>query len=135
MRAATFVGLTFVPLGFLWICVFGTNAPGFMLLAGASVGVIYSDRPTPAHRAGARAGMFVPLPEAFVQVWRGISPLWETSASLGTRLATVGLFSLLGLLAIWVVGAILCLVSAVVTAWIVDRLRSIFPRNASVDGQ
>lgn len=135
MRAATLVGLASVPLGFLWIYVFGTNAPGFMLLAGVSVGVLYSDRPTPSHRAGARAGIFVPIPEVIVQVSVAIPPLWESSAGLATRLATVVLFSLLGLLAIWVVGAIFCVVSAAVTAWIVEYLRSIFPRSASVEGQ
>lgn len=131
MRTATLVGLTFIPLGFLWIYVFGTNSPGYMMLAGVSIGVLYGDRPTPAHRAGARAGIFVPIPEAVVQASAVIPPLWESSAGL----AFLALFSLVGLLGIWVVGALFCIVSAVVTAWIIDYLRSIFPRSASAESK
>lgn len=135
MRAATLVGLTFVPLGFLWIYIFGTNVPGYMLLAGAIIGVIYSDRPTPALRAGARAGIFVPIPEAIVQVSIATSTIWESSASMAAKLTMIVLFGLLGLLVVWVIGAFFCIASAFVTSWIIDHLRSFLPRSAFIEGQ
>lgn len=134
MHAATLIGLVFVPLGFLWIYLFGTNVTGIMLLAGAAVGVVYSNRPTPTHRAGARTGIFAAIPEAIVQVLVEAPSIWESSAPLATKVTVGVLFSLLGLLAIWVVGAIFCIVSAVVTSWIISHLRSTFPTSASVKG-
>lgn len=135
MHAATLIGLVFVLLGFLWIYIFGTNVAGIMLLAGAAVGVVYSNRPTPAHRAGARTGIFAAIPEAIVQVLVEVPSIWESSAPLATKVTVGVLFSLLGLLAIWVVGALFCIASAFVTSWIIDHLRSFLPRSAFIGGQ
>lgn len=134
MRPATLVGLAAVPAGFLWIALSGSESAGVLVLAGVLVGVLYSDRPTPAHRAGARAGLFAPIPLAVVLASTGLSELWATSAGLELKVAVIALVPL-GVLKFWILGAALCVVCAAVTALVVDRGRSLLGLAPDPDGR
>lgn len=124
MRAATLVGLASLPVGFLWIYLFGTGGSvAVPVLAGILVGLIYSDRPTPAHRAGARVGLFAPIPEAIVFPAQFVLDVWSWPASLEAKLFFTVLIGSLFVLLVWVVGAIVCIASAFVTDAIVFALR------------
>lgn len=123
MRAATLVGLLAIPTGLLWIVLFGTGSASVVLLAGALVGAIYSDRPTRGYRAGARAGLFAPLPEAVVQSAAGVGTFLGTSMTVEAKVAFAVLAGAIGFLFLWVVGAFLCLTSAAVSEAIVSFVR------------
>lgn len=135
MRTATLVGLAAIPVGFLWHHLFGPDSAGVIVAVGVLVGVLYSGRPTPAHRAGARAGLFAPIPVAVVQVVSDTVDLWATSASLELKVVVTALFGSLVFLFLWVFGALLCIVTAAATAWIVDRSRPYLPHTADTVGR
>lgn len=123
MRAATLVGLASVPVGFLWIYLLGTGSAAVVVLAGILVGLIYGDRPTPAYRAGARVGLFVPIPEALVQSAEFVFDVWTWPASLEAKVFFTVLVGFFIVLFLWVVGALFCIATAFVTEVIVNVLR------------
>lgn len=123
MRTATLVGLAAIPVGFLWIYLFGTGSAVVAVLAGILVGFIYSDRPTPAHRAGARAGLFAPVPEALVQPALFVLDVWSWPASLEAKVFFTVLIGFFSVLFLWVLGALFCIASAFVTDVIASELR------------
>lgn len=123
MRAATLVGLASIPVGFLWIYLGGPESAVAIVLVGALVGVIYSDGPEPAYRAGARAGLFAPVPVAIVQPTTSILEIWATSMAMEMKLFFAGLVGLLGVLFLWVIGALICIASAVLAELLVDKIR------------
>lgn len=127
MRLATFVGLLAILAGSLWVYLFETASFGVVILAGVVVGVLYNDRPTSALRAGSRTGLFAPIPEASVQTYPGIYDLWATSASVEMKVALAALAGILVFFAFWLIGAVMCTVSAAVTARIVARTRPFLP--------
>lgn len=123
MRTATLVGLGAIPLGLLGIVLFGTGSAALVILVGVFVGFVYSDRPTPAYRAGARAGLFAAVPEAVVQPAGPALDVWTWGASTGEKVFFGLLFGVVGFLFLWVVGAVFCIASAAVTEAVVDGLR------------
>lgn len=134
MRAATLVGLAAIPAGAIWIVLWGTGSGAVVLLAGGVVGLLYSGRSTPAHRAGARAGIFAPLPESVAQVALSLSDLWGSAASLELKIAGTALFGILAFLTLWVLLAVLCIVVAAVVGLVVDRAQSYLPGSATLGG-
>ncbi|GAB3681104.1 hypothetical protein GCM10028857_04800 [Salinarchaeum chitinilyticum] len=123
MRTATLVGLASIPVGFLWIYLAGPESGIAIVLAGALVGVIYSDGPEPAYRAGARAGLFASIPIVIVQPTTSILDFWATSMALEVKILLAALFGLLGVLFLWITGALFCIASAVLAALLVDTIR------------
>lgn len=123
MRTATLVGLAAIPVGFLCIYLFGTGSAVIAVLSGILAGFVYSNRPTPAHRAGARAGLFAPIPEALVQPAQFVLDVWSWPASLEAKVFFTVLIGFFLVLLLWVLGAILCIVSAFVTDAVASALR------------
>lgn len=134
MRTATLVGLAAIPAGGVWILLWGTGSAVLVLLAGGVVGLLYSDRPTPAHRAGARAGIFVPLPEAVVQVALAISDVWASPIGLELKVAGTALFGILAFGTLWVFLAFLCILTAAAVEFVADRGRSYLSGGAELEG-
>lgn len=134
MRTATLVGLASIAVGSLWIHLFGTQSGAVLLATGLLVGVLYSDRPTPAHRAGARAGIFAPIPELTVQSVANMLDLWALSAGLGVKIALSVLVGALVVPAAWVLFAFFVVGVAFGTAWIVQRVRPHLFSTAGTQG-
>lgn len=123
MRTATLVGLAAVPVGFLWIYLFGTGSAVVAGLSGILVGFVYSDRPTPAHRAGARAGLFAAIPVALVQPAQSVLDVWSRPASLEAKVFFTVLVGPFSVLFLWVLVALFCIASAFVTDVLASELR------------
>lgn len=128
MRAATLVGVASIPVGFLWIHLFGTGSATVLLLASALAGVVYSGRSVPAYRAGARVGLFAPAPEVIVQILSGIRSLLASGLGRDATVVLLGFFVLVAGPALWVIGASLCVLCTAVAGWLVDLTRPYLPR-------
>lgn len=123
MRTATLVGLASIPVGFLWIYLFGTQSAAVLLATGIVVGAFYSDHPTPTRRAGARAGLFAPIPELTVQTATNLGDIWQFSASPEFQIGlTVAVVALLVPVA-WVLFVFFVIGVATGTAWMLKQVR------------
>lgn len=133
MRAATLVGLASIPAGFLWIALFGTGNGAVLVLTGVLVGVLYRDRSSISHRAGARAGIFAPLPELIVQSATQLPDFLAVSGS-PIFVAVLAALVVLVFLVAWVLFASLVVFVALVTALFADALGPYLPGIGGSDG-
>lgn len=131
MRTATLVGIASIPAGYLWIHLFGTQSAAVLLFTGIVVGLFYSDRPTPAGKAGARAGLFAPIPELTFQLGTGVSGIWASGANVELKVVMTVFAAPLVFLVAWVLFASVVILLAVVTALGVQQVR---PRVSNADG-